>query len=287
MATMKRARRARGFLRIRPITIIWVVATCALATSAPIAGAESPQHELLAAIQQALAQHSSDVDVSISIGVRGTSITVVREVGMQTFNSPLNARFTTSVLDGSTGKTTSVPTLIVGTHVYLQVDGIWYYTTTSAIEAEIGVSGSLQSENPTEALGLLYQEGAVVTDLGHQTLDGATMTKYRAVVDLDKRFKTPHGISATPQYVARFKKLTGSSKLPVSVWVDSSGIVRQERFTVPLSTSGLKAMGLTATPKGMSMTMTLDLSNFGVRVSVKPPATAKPLPAASGSSSAT
>lgn len=232
-----------------------------------------------------MAESSADIELAISIGVPGTSVTVIRATGSETFASPYEATLTESVL-ASGGSRETVRDLMSGNTYYFEVNGAWYYASAGALQGELGVSGSLQGENPAEALGLLYQEGAKVTDLGRHKLDGAAMTKYRATVNLNKGFKTlPRGLKVSTQYIDRFKELTGSSKLPVNVWVDSAGVVRQESFSLPPSRSGLKSMGLSGAPKGMSLLMTLKLSNFGVAVTVKPPATAKPLPVASGSSS--
>lgn len=246
---------------------------------AQVAGAAAPPlHALHKAIEHSLAKRSAHMVLSVSVGLPGTWVTVMREVGEQTFGSPAEGSFTESVLAGPTGKTTNVPTLISGKTIYLQINGTWYEETAKQVEAAMGVSGSVQSGNPTELLGLLYQSGAKVTDLGRHELGGATLTKYHAVIDIAKRSKAPHAVRVTPQYIAHFEQLTGSSKLPVSVWVDSSGVVRDERFTMPLSHAGLKSMGLTGAPTGMSMAFSLRLSHFGVHVAVQPPSTAVPLP---------
>lgn len=254
-----------------------------LAGWASVAGAAAPPLRALhKAIGHAMAERSADLSLSVSVGVPGTWVTVLREVGKQTFAPPVVGSFTESIIAGPTGKMATVRNLISGRTIYVQVNGTWYSETAQKAAGAMGVSGSLQGGNPTQLLGLLYQEGADVTDLGRHELDGAMLTKYRAVIDVGRRFKAPHALNFTPQYVERFKQLTGTSKLPVTVWVDSSGAVRDERFTMPLSRAGVKSLGLTGAPKGLSISFALRLSHFGVRVAVEPPSTAAPLPVGGG-----
>lgn len=254
---------------------------------APSSGASSPpQRALHKAVERALAEHSAHVDLTMTISGTGTSLTLLRESGTQTFTSPDKARYTIQTLAGTTGKSTKLPVLVVGTKMYLQLDGTWYDVTASSVEAAQGITGSFESGNPAEAIGLLTQEGAAVTRLGRDKLDGTTMTKYKAVIDFDKKFKPPSGVHFSQRSLENFKKLTGTAKFPVDVWVDSAGIVRQERFTIPLSKSGLASMGLKGAPSGIELTMTVGLSDFGVAVTVKPPAGAKPLPTGSGAGTA-
>ncbi len=253
---------------------------------APSSGASSPERALHKAVERVLAEHSAHVDLTMTISGTGTTLTALREVGTQTFTRPYRGRYTIRSLAGTTGTSSALPVLVVGTKMYLQLHGAWYDLTVNSVAAAQGISGSVESGNPAEAIGLLSQEGAAVSRLGRRKLDGTTMTKYKAVIDFDKRFKPPRGVSFSPRYVATFKKLTGTAKLPVDVWVDAAGIVRQERLTIPLSKSGLKSMGLEGAPSGLELTMTVGLSDFGVAVTVKAPPGAQPLPTSSGAGAA-
>jgi hypothetical protein len=61
--------------------------------------------------------------------------------------------------------------------------------------------------------------------------------------------------------VQKIEDATGASKLPVTVWIGSDGLVRQVRETTDTKTGG----------KSLASTVTIDVSDYGTDVSVSAP----------------
>ena len=76
-----------------------------------------------------------------------------------------------------------------------------------------------------------------VSDAGSQTIGGVPTTHYRARVDL-ARASAPAPAAAAGRGRAGaqlFKRLTGSSTIPVDVWIDGSSRVRRIQIEIHLS----------------------------------------------------
>jgi hypothetical protein len=139
-------------------------------------------------------------------------------------------------------------------------------------EAKLGKSysqlSSLNSDDPTQALSNLAEVSDNVTMVGASTIDGTATTQYKATVDLAKeaaKVKAKDGAKAALAIIQDEKAL-GTNTLPVSVWVDAKGLVRQvnEQVPIPATTTG-------ATDGSGSATMTMTFSDFGTPASLTPP----------------
>jgi hypothetical protein len=118
------------------------------------------------------------------------------------------------------------------------------------------------SSDPSQILGYLQGISSSVTNLGSATIRGVQTTHYRAVIDLNK------AAQANPQAAAQYQKLTSqihTSTLPVDVWTDSSNRVNQMRFQIPVPA------GTGGSTAGGNVTLTLQLYDFGVPVTVVAP----------------
>ena len=280
---------ASGVLRwelCRAICRIGWLSVVGILVAAVSAGASSDNTLLRNATEATFAAHSAEVEFAMSLSAPGQgSYTALELRGQEQFSAPTKAVFEVSVPTASGKTSRHFQELLDGTTLYMNPLGRWYSETSQQALATEGLSGSLaNSSNPTDVLGFLDQQGATVKKLGRALLDGSETTEYRSIVNLNKAAAagTPNGIAMTPQYLHRFKRLTGKSSLTAEVWIDGAGVVRQERVTYPLSRSGLAAFGLKGAPSGIKVTMTVAFSNFGTPVVVTPPATSQPLPTTSG-----
>lgn len=117
---------------------------------------------------------------------------------------------------------------------------------------------SAEQENPADFLNELDSKSSKVTDLGSATIDGVSTTHYRATIDAAaqaKKLAQSQGATAlAKKAAAQDAKLTS---VPVDVWVDSSGRLRQ--FKMNLSESSSK------------VAITMDLTDFGTPVDVTAP----------------
>jgi hypothetical protein len=125
-------------------------------------------------------------------------------------------------------------------YVYVQVpDGS--VTTVGQgkpwLRADIDVySQMLSGSNPfgsndvgaKQMLGFLKSSGQV-SDLGSQTIGGVATTHYHALVDFGRYAATvaPAQRAGAQRYADTLQRITGSSSLPIDVWIDAQQRVRR------------------------------------------------------------
>jgi LppX_LprAFG lipoprotein len=107
---------------------------------------------------------------------------------------------------------------------------------------------SLAQLDPHDWLQALLAAGQVQS-LGAETVQGTPTTHYRATID-------PSVLAHLPWAQPVLERL-GLTAVPVDVWVDGQGLVRQEKLDFQV--------------KGVAMHLTANLSDFGSPVSVTPP----------------
>ena len=123
-----------------------------------------------------------------------------------------------------------------------------------ALEASgVNPSSSLGQTDPQQWLQQLLASGDTQT-LGTDTVQGEQMTHYRTQIDPANASQIPAGQRAA---VKQALQQLGMSKIPVDVWVDGQGLLRRMSLSFELAT--------------MSMTMRMDLSQFGTPVSITAP----------------
>ncbi len=151
--------------------------------------------------------------------------------------------------------------LIVDKTVYVQSSQLagklpsgkqWLKVDVSRLAAAKGQPlGSLNEIDPQQWLQQLLASKDT-QKLGTDTVQGETMTHYRATVDLSQAAKGKARDSLSQ---------LGVSSLPVDIWVDGQGLVRQVQTSLSLS----KQL------QGTSFTLTFDMHDFGTPVSVTAP----------------
>jgi predicted small lipoprotein YifL len=114
-------------------------------------------------------------------------------------------------------------------------------------------SSSLGQTDPQQWLQQLLASGDTQT-LGTDTVQGEQMTHYRTQIDPANTDQIPADQRAA---VKKALQQLGLSKIPVDAWVDGQGLLRRMSLSFALST--------------MSMTMSMDLSQFGTPVSITAP----------------
>lgn len=128
--------------------------------------------------------------------------------------------------------------------------------------ARLGGSGG-QVNDPAESFA--YTKGVTngdVTKVGTETIDGARTTHYRVKVDVKD---LAQGDQAKAE---QLRKQLGTSTLPLEMWIDDEGRLRQETIKVtlrPEATEGQKNQTVTNTT-------TLKFSDFGTEADVEEPA---------------
>src|SRR3984885_6651184 len=112
----------------------------------------------------------------------------------------------------------------------------WVRVETSALTASLGgESLSNSTADPTQTLGFLKSAGTV-TRVGSETVRGAPTTRYHAVIDLERfaAAAAPADRADAKRYAEAFEKVSGSSSLPMDVWIDQQSRVARMAFTLSL-----------------------------------------------------
>jgi hypothetical protein len=119
---------------------------------------------------------------------------------------------------------------------------------------DLGAIMNANQADPSQALKMLMASSrARVT--GTDRIRGIPTTRYAFVIDFDRLVRDNKALE-------QLKAVTGTTSIPAQAWIDAQGRIR--RLNVQLS------MGATlGTP--MTMTMTEDLYDFGVRTDIEPP----------------
>jgi hypothetical protein len=119
---------------------------------------------------------------------------------------------------------------------------------------DLGAIMNANQADPSQALKMLMASSRARAT-GTDRIRGIPTTRYAFVIDFDRLVRDNKALE-------QLKAVTGTSSIPAQAWIDAQGRVR--RLNVQLS------MGATlGTP--MTMTMTEDLYDFGVRTDIEPP----------------
>ena len=113
------------------------------------------------------------------------------------------------------------------------------------------------ASDPTQFLNFLKASGSV-SKVGSETVNGAATTHYKATLNLGRVVdRVPAADRAAARAgVNQLEKLSGTSTMPVDVWIDSSRRVRREQVSFRASLPG-------AGSGPVGATMTADFVGFG------------------------
>jgi hypothetical protein len=244
------------------------VAIASLALAAGLAGCGSADTEQEAVTPLAAAVSTTQRETSARMTFQTVGKVSGQEVrgkgtGLVQFKPP-KAQLTLTV--SAAGQSVAIDEVMDGTTMYMKLPkeaaaGIPGGKTWISLDLDRvsggAISGAMsQSQDPSEQLKLL----STISDakaVGKDTLDGATVTHYRGVLDYDEIAKSgPESMRKAAQMTL---KVSNRSRVPVDVWVDEQGRIRRQRFV-------LDTKGIAGSPP-QSQTITTDYSDFGVDTS--------------------
>lgn len=168
------------------------------------------------------------------------------------------------------GKT--LPEIIDRPYMYIKVPGgatashgkPWVRADLNVLSESFG-GGSLggSSADPTQMLSFLRSAGTV-TRLGSEDVHGAPATHYHASIDLQRLDAAVAAgqRAAARKYAETFKRISGSSTLPMDVWIDSRGRVSRMSFTLSLCAPG---------GGRLQMSLNMELYGYGPQPVIAPP----------------
>ena len=149
----------------------------------------------------------------------------------------------------------------------------WVKLDRSALEglvgSQLGVPGIGTTLDVTGILAWLRDVSGEVAIVGHNTISGTPTTHYRATVDVSRAAAS---VGADPSTASAVTGAVGQT-VPVDVWIDAQGRLRQMQVSLDLATLHLpQGATLPAEARGTAV-LTVDLWDFGVPVhAVAPPA---------------
>ena len=235
----------------------------------PLGGTENA---LAAAAGSTADAGSAEVTLNMEMSSAGQTMKVTGEGeldfrtgrGRMTYHYPPE----TAVLLGSA----DVETVFDGLVAYMHLPGVaperpWVRLDLEALADAEGVAMAELSElgagDPSQMLEYLRAAGEV-EKVGEEPLFGVHTTHYRTTVDLDRMLEqaSAQERASLRASVEQIERLSGTSSMPVEVWVDENDLVRRLSFEQSISAA--------AGGPGL-MTMTMDLFEFGTDVDVEVP----------------
>lgn len=248
-------------------------------------GTTTPVHVIETAYQTT--EKAKTADVAFNESIQATSSSGSSQSETVTGSGQLdlaNQDFDISVNSPSGG---AVKELETGGVLYIQVPPAdagsvpgnkpWESIDLNQVDqAKLGKSfsqlSSLNSDNPAQALSNLATVSDGVTKVGPDTVGGVAATEYKAEVDLSKvasQAQAKDGTKAADA-VSQEQQALGTPTLPVAVWVDANGLVRQisEQIPIPAASAG-------AGNGSGKATVTMTFSNYGAPVQLTPPASSE------------
>lgn len=143
----------------------------------------------------------------------------------------------------------------------------WLRANSIAYSQATGASGlNSDASNPKELLGFLQASGKV-SAVGSETVRGVATKRYHALVDLGHYSSTvpAHERAAAARYAKQLERITGSSSLPIDVWIDPQHRVR--RVSVQLHTCTKESK--------VDETIVSELYDYGRQPAIAVPATSE------------
>lgn len=133
----------------------------------------------------------------------------------------------------------------------------------AAATNDLAALSQMQANDPTQSLAYLQGIADDVRETGKETLRGAETTRYEGTVDFAKAGE----LQSDPrvrQAIANIAEQLGGQTAPVTVWIDTDGLVRKLVQSFDLSKAdGGDSLG--------TMTSTIELYDFGAPVEVSAP----------------
>lgn len=145
-------------------------------------------------------------------------------------------------------------------------DAEWVSVPAGELDADSGFGGG--TEDPGAFLEFLQRTGGEVTEVGTEDVRGVETVHVRTDLDLVAMLE-----DADPEERAELEEALGSigsgadalRTLPAEAWIDGDGYVRKFAMTFDFAEAGVPELG------DMTMTMTIELYDFGEPVSISVP----------------
>ena len=244
-------------------------AAVVLATTLVVVLGNGPdaQAAVLNAVNGTLADKTAHLTLTVTASADGTSFTAAG-TGSADFSQDAMA------LDASVsaeGQHISLNEIMVAGTLYEGIPGIslvepgksWVSADISqfANDATSGTAGALGTgDDPVATLHMLAQQGNTVTSLGPSTVDGDAVQGYAVTID-KAAVQKELSAASVPAWLRQSLHGLDFSGFNVRVYVDDQGQLRRE----------VVGMSLTVASHTVSLSATVDFSDYGAPVDVSAP----------------
>jgi hypothetical protein len=146
----------------------------------------------------------------------------------------------------------------------------WIKLDPSTLPQSQGQLGAATAAANPAAILAAIKDALTVDEVGAETVDGSAATHYRASIDLLKLLPLLASLSADKPTDAEMQKAKnkleklGMQTLPIDLWVDGDGFLKQAKFSFDLSK-------MDPANAGTSFALTLTLSDVGSDISIDVP----------------
>lgn len=225
------------------------------ATSGAHGGSSSsPIRAVQAAYEKTTAAKTAKFDLTEALNAQGGTTRFTGRGAMRFANPP------SMTMSGTANGRTIRVRLVNGTeYVRLAPGERWLSVELGQLGQGGTNQGLVNGGEVTQSLAYLRGVSSKVTKVGTDTVRGTQTTEYKATIDLAK-VAARQSNQAAKRSVGRLEQLVGR-RLPVQVWLDEQGRLRQERVSTPVTING----------QHLTSTLVLDLYDFGTPVHVSAP----------------
>lgn len=146
----------------------------------------------------------------------------------------------------------------------------WIKLDPSALPQSQGDLGAATAAVNPAAILAAIKDSLTVEEVGADTVDGSATTRYRATLDVVKLLPLVADIVQEQPTDAQLQetidklKEAGLETLPIDLWVDEAGFLKQVRMSLDLS-------GLSTDHSAVSFSLTLTYSDIGEHISIDVP----------------
>jgi len=237
----------------------------------------APADFVVSSTQTTLAQRTADVTFGGSVSADGHDIPI-NGTGQVDFDTNT---FSATMSENVASTSIAIRELIASGQFYMgmtidghdmsQITGGADWVSISLPDQASSSSLGAANVDPISQLKALERKGATVTSLGTKTIDGTTVSGYSVTPSQQEIQNTiqqeiqQNQMSATQgQQLLQGANLMGT--FTSDVWIDGSGLVRQEDVNVGGGTAGINAK------------VTMSFENYGTTVSIATPAPSDVIP---------
>lgn len=221
------------------------------------------------AYQNTVAQKTSDLSLAINESFAGQAIKMTANGAFDYAHNRGSLKMYVNL--GGTSAAVSLQEVFSNGQVYVQVPAAERSAlggkTWVAVAINSSTTGAAIGQSPTSALALLQANATGVKKVGSVTINGVSTTEYEGTVNPNKSMANlaPAVRQTLQQTLHEFSGLTS---LPIQVWIDGQNRVRRMKETITLNPN---AGSVIAGVGSLHLSMTVDMSNYGVPVSVTIP----------------